>query len=49
VTIAAGNPTKKLIGYSRGQIRIHSRAGLEDAPRECYGMQSRGGALQFAL
>jgi len=49
VTIAAGKlQRKKLIGYSRGQIRILSRNGLEDASCECYGMQIRDYALQFA-
>ena len=49
VTIAAGKlQRKKLIGYSRGHIRILSRGGLEDASCECYGVQIRDYALQFA-
>lgn len=49
VTIAAGKlQRKKLIGYSRGHIRILSRSGLEDASCECYAMQIRDHALQFA-
>lgn len=49
VTIAAGKlQRKKLIGYSRGQISILSRNGLEAASCECYGMQIRDHALQFA-
>jgi CRP-like cAMP-binding protein len=50
VTIAAGKlQHKKLIDYSRGQIHILSRTGLEDASCECYGVQIRDDALQFAL
>lgn len=50
VTIAAGKlQRKKLIGYSRGQIRILSRNGLEDACCECYGVQIRDHALQFPV
>jgi CRP-like cAMP-binding protein len=49
VTIAAGKlQRKKLIGYSRGQIRILSRNGLEDACCECYGVQIRDHALKLA-
>ncbi|MCW8926866.1 MAG: Crp/Fnr family transcriptional regulator [Xanthomonadales bacterium] len=49
VTIAAGKlQRKELIGYSRGQVRILSRKGLEAASCECYGMQIRDYALQFA-
>ena len=48
VTIAAGKlQRKKLIGYSRGQIRILTREGLEAASCECYGIQIRDHALQF--
>lgn len=48
VTIAAGKlQRKKLIGYSRGQVRILSRKGLEAASCECYGLQIRDHALQF--
>ncbi|MDB6060940.1 MAG: Crp/Fnr family transcriptional regulator [Verrucomicrobiaceae bacterium] len=37
VTIAAGNLQKKhLISYTRGEIRILDRAGLEAAACECY-------------
>jgi len=50
VTIAAGKlQRKKLIGYSRGQIHILSRKGLEAASCECYGIQARDHALQFAV
>ncbi len=50
VTIAAGKlQRKKLIGYNRGQIRILSRTGLEEASCECYGMQISDDALQFAV
>jgi len=50
VTIAAGKlQRKKLIGYSRGQIRILSRKGLEAASCECYGIQVRDHAFQFAV
>lgn len=50
VTIAAGKlQRKKLIDYSRGQISIVSRSGLENASCECYGMQIREDALQFAV
>ena len=50
VTIAAGKlQRKKLIGYSRGQIHILTRKGLEAASCECYGMQIRDHALQFAV
>lgn len=37
VTIAAGNLQRKgLISYSRGQIRVLSRGGLEELSCECY-------------
>lgn len=49
VTIAAGKlQRKKLIGYSRGHIRILSRKGLEAACCECYGLQIKDHALQFS-
>lgn len=49
VTIAAGKlQRKKLIGYSRGQVRILSRSGLEAASCECYRLQISDQALQFA-
>lgn len=49
VTIAAGKlQRKKLIGYSRGRISILSRRGLEGASCECYGMQVKDHARQFA-
>lgn len=38
VTIAAGKlQREKLISYSRGQIRVLSRSGLEEMSCECYG------------
>lgn len=49
VTIAAGKlQRKKLIGYARGHISILSRTGLEDACCECYEIQVRDHARQFA-
>lgn len=49
VTIAAGKlQRKKLIDYSRGQIHILSRLGLEAESCECYGLQISDHALQFA-
>lgn len=37
VTIAAGNLQRKnLISYSRGQVRVLSRGGLEEISCECY-------------
>lgn len=49
VTIAAGKlQRKKLIGYSRGQISILSRIGLQAASCECYDLQIKDHALQFA-
>lgn len=49
VTIAAGKlQRKKLIGYTRGHVDILSRSGLEDASCECYGIQVRDHARQFA-
>lgn len=50
VTIAAGKlQRRKLIDYSRGQINILSRIGLEAASCECYGVQMRDDALQLAV
>ena len=49
VTIAAGKLQRKtLISYSRGHIRILSRAGLEDACCACYREQLRDHARQFS-
>lgn len=49
VTIAAGKlQRKKLIGYTRGHVDILSRSGLEDASCECYEIQVRDHARQFA-
>lgn len=49
VTIAAGKlQRKKLISYARGHISILSRGGLEDASCECYEIQVRDHARQFA-
>jgi len=49
VTIAAGNlQRKKIIGYARGHVSILSRIGLEATSCECYGIQVRDHALQFA-
>jgi len=49
VTIAAGKlQRKKLISYARGHISILSRSGLEDASCECYEIQVRDHARQFA-
>jgi len=49
VTIAAGKlQRKKLIKYNRGNIRILSRQGLEKASCECYGLQVKDHADQFA-
>ncbi|HLF29768.1 MAG TPA: Crp/Fnr family transcriptional regulator [Xanthomonadales bacterium] len=49
VTIAAGKlQRKKIIGYARGHVSILSRSGLENASCECYGMQVRDHARQFA-
>ena len=48
ITIAAGKlQSKKLIGYSRGRIKILSRRGLETASCECYEMQAKDHARQF--
>jgi CRP-like cAMP-binding protein len=50
VTIAAGKlQRKKIIGYARGRVTILSRSGLEAASCECYGMQVRDHAAQFAI
>jgi len=49
VTIAAGKlQNSKIIAYVRGHVSILSRSGLEDASCECYGMQIRDHARQFA-
>jgi CRP-like cAMP-binding protein len=49
VTIAAGRlQRKKIIGYARGHVSILSRVGLEAACCECYGIQVRDHARQFA-
>jgi CRP-like cAMP-binding protein len=49
VTIAAGKlQSSKIIAYVRGHVSILSRSALEDASCECYGMQIRDHARQFA-
>lgn len=49
VTIAAGKlQRRKLISYARGHISVLSRNGLEDASCECYEIQVRDHARQFA-
>ena len=48
VTIAAGKlQRKKIIGYSRGHVKILSRAGLEARSCECYAKQLRDHARQL--
>jgi CRP-like cAMP-binding protein len=43
ITIAASAlKNKKLIRYTRGQIHVLSRGGLEDAACECYGIITNG-------
>lgn len=48
ITVAAGSlQNKKLIGYTRGEISILDRAGLEAASCECYDIVNEDYAQQF--
>ena len=49
ITVAAGAlQAKKLIGYTRGEISILDRAGLEAASCECYEVVNEDYAQQFS-
>lgn len=48
ITVAAGSlQSKKLIGYTRGEISILDRAGLEAAACECYDIVNEDYKQQF--
>lgn len=50
ITVAAGAlQDSKLIGYTRGEITILDRAGLEAASCECYGLVNEDYRQQFPL
>lgn len=50
VTIAAGKLQRKnVISYARGRVKIISRMGLERVSCECYALQIKDHARQFAV